>query len=107
MDLYTAHLRDFFSGQRNSASHLIGSQRPLKVLTSEIDNLMKYVDKKSQVKLEFLRALVVEKDRLDLAAVHFALTKGWLLVHVPVTYSLIILAVLHIVVVYAFASGAG
>ncbi|MDZ4842581.1 MAG: hypothetical protein SH859_10650 [Hyphomicrobium aestuarii] len=106
-DLYASHIRDFFSGQRNSASHIVGSQRPLKLLTGEIDNLMRYVDKQSQVKLEFLKTLIVEKDRLDYAAVHFGMTKGWLLVHVPVTYALIILSVLHIVVVYAFSAGGG
>lgn len=106
-DLYASHIRDFFSGQRNSVSHIIGSQRPLKLLTGEIDNLIRYVDKQSQIKLEFLKTLIVEKDRLDYAAVHFGLTKGWLLVHVPVTYALIILSVLHIFVVYAFSAGGG
>ena len=48
MDLYTAHLRDFFQGQRNFTAHLIGSQRPLKRLTDEIDTLSSYVDQRSQ-----------------------------------------------------------
>jgi hypothetical protein len=106
MDLYTAHLRDFFQGHRNSMAHITGSQRQLMRLTDEIDNLSRYVDKQSQEKLEAIKTLVIEKDRLDFAAVHFGLTKGWQLIHVPVTYALIVLTVLHIVVVYAFSSGA-
>ena len=47
----------------------------------------------------------LEKDRLDFSAVHLGLTKGWLFVHVPVTYALIVLIVLHVFVVYAFSSG--
>jgi len=47
----------------------------------------------------------VEKDRLDFARVYLGLTKGWLFVHVPVTYALIILTLLHILVVYAYSSG--
>jgi hypothetical protein len=105
MDLYTTHLRDFFQGQRNFAAHLIGSQRPLKRLTDEIDNLSRYVDQPSQEKLAAIKNLVVEKDRLDFARVYLALTKGWLFVHVPVTYALVVLTVLHVVVVYAFSSG--
>ncbi len=54
-DLHTLHLRDFFQGQRNSAAHLIGSQRPLKRLTDEIDNLSRYVDQKSQEKLAAIK----------------------------------------------------
>jgi hypothetical protein len=106
MDLYTIHLRDFFRGHRNVFAHLIGSQRPLKQLTDEIDNLSRYVDQRSQEKLAAIKELVIEKDRLDFARVYLGLAKGWLFVHVPVTYSLIVLSVLHILVVYSFTSGA-
>ena len=106
MDLYTTRLRDFLQGQRNFTAHLVGSQRPLKRLTDEIDNLSRYVDQRSQEKLAAIRNLVVEKDRLDFARVYLGLTKGWLFVHVPVTYALMVLTVLHVLVVYAFSSRA-
>src|SRR5262245_33344600 len=104
MDLYTKHLRDFFERQRNYTAHLIRSRRPLKRLTDEIDNLSPYVDEQSQKKLAAIKNMVVEKDWLDLAHVYLGLTKGWLFVHVPVTYALIVLTVLHVVVVHAFSS---
>jgi hypothetical protein len=104
MDLYTTHLRDFFQGQRNSIAHLIGSQRPVTRLTGEIDNLSRYVDQTSKEKLAAIRDLVIEKDRLDFARVHLGLAKGWPFVHVPVTYGLIVLTVLHVFAVYAFSS---
>ncbi len=106
MDLYTTHLRDFFEGPRNYAAHVLGSQRPLNRLTDEIDNLSRYVDQQNQNKLAAIRNLVVEKDRLDFARVYLGLTRGWLFVHVPVTYALIVLTVLHVLVVYAFSAGA-
>jgi hypothetical protein len=106
MDLYTTHLRDFFQGQRNFSAHLIGSQRPLKRLTDEIDHLSSYVDQQSQEKLAAIKKLVVEKDRLDFARVYLGLTKGWLFVHVPATYALMVLMVMHVLVIYAFSSGA-
>jgi hypothetical protein len=104
IDLYSTHLRDFFQGQRNFAAHLIGSQRPLKRLTDEIDNLSRYVDQRSQEKLAAVKDLVIEKDRLDFARVYLGLAKGWLFVHVPVTYALVVLTVLHVLIVYAFSS---
>jgi hypothetical protein len=106
IDLYTTHLRDFFKGPRNTTAHLIGSQRPLKRLIDEIDSLARYVDQQSQEKLAAIKTLVVEKDRLDFARVYLGLTRGWLFVHVPVTYGLTVLAVLHVLVAYAFSSGA-
>ncbi len=105
MDLYTDHLRDFFQGPRNYTGHLIGSQRPLKRLTDEIDNLAPFVDRPSQDKLAAIKALVVEKDQLDLARVYLGLNRAWLFVHVPATYALIVLSVLHILVVYGYSSG--
>jgi len=106
MDLYTNHLHDFFQGPHNFTAHLIGSQRPLKRLTDEIDNLSRYVGQSSQEKLVAIKNLVIEKDQLDFARVYHRLTKGWLFVHVPITYGLIVLTVLHILVVYAYSSGA-
>ena len=91
MDLYTNQLREFFQEQRNFTAHLVGSQRPLKRLTDEIDHLSSYVDPQSQDKLAAIRKLVVEKDRLDFAHVYLALTKAWQFVHVPVTYVLVVL----------------
>ena len=105
-DLYANHLRDFFQGQRNFTAHLVGSRGPLKRLTDEIDTLSSYVDQESRAKLAAIKTLVEEKDRLDFARVYLGLTKGWLFVHVPVTYALTVLVVVHILVVYAFSSGA-
>ena len=105
MDLYTNHLSHFFKGQRNSAAHLLGSHRPLKRLTDEIDGLSRYIDKQGQDKLTAIKSLVAEKDRLDFAGAKLQLTKGWLFVHVPVSYALIILTIAHVAVVYAFSSG--
>jgi hypothetical protein len=106
MDLYANHLRDFFQGQRNFTAHFIGSKRPLKRLTDEIDKLSPYVDQQSQGKLAVIKNLVVEKDRLDFGHVYLGLSRVWLFVHVPVTYALTVLIVLHVLVNYAFSSGA-
>jgi hypothetical protein len=104
-DLYATRLKVFFAAPRNRLAHVLGSKRPLKTLTDEIDELAAYLDQPNQAKLAAIRDLVVEKDRLDLTAVHQAMTRGWLIVHVPVTYTLIVLSLLHIIVVYAFSAG--
>jgi hypothetical protein len=106
MDLYINHLQDFFGGHRNFLSHLIASQRPLKGLIDEIDHLSLYVDAQGKEKLSAISDFVVEKDRLDFTRVHLGLTRAWLFVHVPVTYALIVLSVLHVLVVYSYSSGA-
>lgn len=106
IDLYKNHLQYFFEGPRNFSSHLVASQRPLKRLIDEINHLAPYVDAQGQEKLSRIWNLVAEKDALDFARVHFGLTRAWLFVHVPVTYGLLVLSVLHVLVVYSYASGA-
>lgn len=105
-DLYVTHLRPFFQSQPNLASRLVGSQRPLKRMIGEIDSLSRYVDQHGQEKLAAIKSLVIEKDRLDFARTYLGLTKAWLFVHVPVTYALIGVTVLHVLVSYAYSSGA-
>jgi len=104
-DLYAEHLRAFFEAQQNMVAHVSGSRRPLKRLTDEVDNLSRYVDRQGQEKLAVIRNHIIEKDRLDFARAQLGLTRVWLFVHVPVTYTLIVLTVVHVVVVYAFSSG--
>ena len=106
-DLYADHLQSFLERPRHLVAHLIGSQRPLKRITDEIDKLAPYVDQRNREKLATIRNLVVEKDRLDFARVYIGLTASWLFVHVPLTYSLFVLSVLHVLVVYSFTSGSG
>ncbi len=105
VDLYTSRLRGFFQDQSNFAAHLFGSQRPLERMTAEIETLATYVDQRSREKLDVIRELIREKDRLDFTRVQLGLTRAWLLVHVPATYALVCLTVLHVVVVYSYSTG--
>lgn len=105
-DLYKNHLNSFLIGPQNSLAHLRGSQKHLNVLLNEIDNLKRYVDEPRQEKLDAIKDLALKKDRLDFYYAHQRVLKLWLFVHVPATYSLVVLALLHISVVYAYSSGA-
>ena len=105
-DLYATRLKDFFESPHNASAHFFGSQRPFRRLTGEIDSLAAYVDQHGREKLADIKSLAIEKDRLDFLSVFLGLNRVWLLVHVPVTYALIVLSVAHILVVYAFSSGA-
>ena len=104
-DLYANQLREFLQGPRHALAHLIGSQRPLRHLIDEIDEVSRYVDARNRDKLGVIRDLVIEKDGLDFAHVHLGLSRGLMFLHVPITYALVVLTVAHVVIVYAFASG--
>ena len=72
---------------------------------NDIDNLQRYLNSRENEYADRLRHLVNKKDDLDFYYALSLALKAWLLVHVPLTYSLLILVVLHLVVVYAFGGG--
>ena len=103
-DYYSSRLASFFQGPRNYFKHVLHIGRPLFVLTNDIRSQHRYLNHKEREYAERLLAVVEKKDELDF---HFALQKtlkGWLFVHVPLTYSMIIVDVLHVVLVYAFGA---
>lgn len=105
-DLYESRLKEFFERPGRLATHFSGSQRRLARLMAEIDSLARYVDQGGAAKLASIKSMVAEKEQLDFANAHIALTRAWLFVHVPATYALFALTALHILVAYSFSSGA-
>jgi len=104
-DFYLRRLAPFFIGPQNRLRHLIASRQVRFQLFNEIENLQRYLNPQEKEYALQLRDLVNKKDELDF---HYSLNlalKAWLLVHVPMTYSLLILAAVHLVVVYAFGGG--
>lgn len=103
-DYYSSRLATFFQGPRNYLKHVLQIGRPLFGLTNDVRSQHRYLNDKEREYAERLLELVEQKDELDF---HHALQitlKGWLFVHVPLTYSMIIVAVLHVVLVYAFGA---
>lgn len=105
-DFYTARLADFFSGPANFGSHVVGSRRPLATLLDdfiEVDRFLAASEKETSRKLA---DLVRQKDALDFHRTGQLLLKGWLFVHIPLTYGLLVFSFVHIVLVYSFSGGA-
>ncbi len=105
-DLYVKKLHNFFRRPQNLFAHLRSSRRPLKRICRDIENLERYVDQSGKEMLHVMKNLVVAKDNLDFQYAHQGILKVWLFVHIPTAYSLILLSILHIAIIYAYSSGA-
>jgi len=105
-DFYSDRLHDYFSGPRNFWLHNMESSRPLDSLIHEVVVLLRYISEKEQTILVELSELIRVKNQLDYCHALQAMLKWWLFFHVPLTYCLLILAAIHVVVVYAFSGGA-
>lgn len=102
---YIEHLAPFFSKPRKLLSHLLGSNIGFSNTLKELDNMDRYLNDEERSFAAQLRELAEKKDELDYQYALQATLKGWLFVHVPLTYSTILLMSLHAVLAYAFRGG--
>ena len=105
-DFYARELKDFFDDTRNAWLHLFEIRTPLNRLLNKISDLNRYLNEQERGALDQIAALVRQKDGLDY---HYALQlalKLWLFTHIPLTYSLLLFTLAHIVLVFAFSGGA-
>ena len=101
-DFYGSRLAHYFAAPRNMRLHLQGSRRATFARQTDIDIMTRYLDDQEMVYADRLRRLVERKDQLDYAHALQTVLKVWLFVHIPATYGLILLAMLHLLLAYSF-----
>ncbi len=104
-ELYRAHLWPFLSGPRNFWAHLLESRRPFHRLLGQMDATERYLSTEERQTLSEIKELVRRKDDLDYQDAGQKLLKLWLLAHIPLAFSLLALALTHLLLVYAFMGG--
>jgi hypothetical protein len=104
-DFYARRLAWFFARPRHPWLHLVHSRRPLLLLENELSSLNRYLNDKEKTIAGELSRLIEKKDALDYAWAIQGTLKGWLFIHVAMTYSLLAFLAVHILVAYAFAGG--
>jgi hypothetical protein len=104
-EFYAGRLADFFAAPANFQAHLFGSRRPLNRLLGQMTEVRRFLGNEEKVGLEQLTVLVRQKDALDFHRASQIILKGWLFVHIPLTYGLLVFSVVHIVLVYGFSGG--
>ena len=102
---YIEHLAPFFSQPNKLLSHLRGSNRGFANTLRELDNMDRYLNDAERKFASQLRELATKKDDLDYQYALQITLKGWLLFHVPLAYSTVLLTLLHVVLAYAFGGG--
>jgi hypothetical protein len=103
-NFYAEELHAFMAAPRNVVAHLSESRRPLIRLLEKLEKLERYADAKGHDIIDALRERVVAKNDLDYQYAQIAAMRLWLFVHIPCTYSLLVLAAVHIAAAYAFSS---
>lgn len=105
-DFYLRHLKTFFDGPQNFWLHLFENRSPVNSLVNKISDLNRFLNESERTTADKLADLVRQKDGLDYQRTLQITIKAWLFAHIPLTYSLLIFSVIHIVIVFAFSGGA-
>lgn len=104
-EFYHNDLATFLGQPKHLFRHFWESRRPLLKILNKVDNLSRYTNDKEKTYLKEIRELVIQKYDLDYCLCLQGCLKYWLFIHIPFTYSLMILTVLHVILVYAFTGG--
>jgi hypothetical protein len=102
-NFYVQYLRDFFIHEPTAFSALRPGERKWHALLAETAALDRYLNEREKVIALELRDWIETKHNLDFQFASQRLLKFWLFVHIPFTYSLILLGLAHGIVATLYA----
>lgn len=105
-EFYTKRIGMFFTRSCNCWAHLRQSRAPQAAHASQFDEVRRYAKKAEREMLDGLKDLVDRKHMLDYQYTLQSTLRLWLFAHIPLSYSLLIFSVLHIILVHAFSGSA-
>ena len=102
-NFYVQYLRDFFLRRPSAFSALRRGERQWHALLAEINGLERYLNEREQAIAAEIRDWIETKHNLDFQYASQRLLKLWLFVHIPFTYSLILLGLAHGILALLYA----
>jgi len=104
-DYYSEKLADYMSQPRRFGLHVFMVDRTRRDFQHELQALHRYMNDEERAVAEKLSDVLAFKDDLDFHYARQGMLKGWLFLHVPLTYGLLIFVTAHMVLVHAFSGG--
>jgi hypothetical protein len=94
-DFYEQRLRSYFNSRPFLWYHLAGYGKPLFHLLADVQALDRYFNAEERAIMARIVERIHDKNNLDFQQARQGLLKGWLFVHIPLTYAMIMLAAVH------------
>ncbi len=102
-DFYGAKLRGYFARPRRMWAHWLGARQPIPGLLAEAEALDKFLDATEREIMAQITGLIYTKHNLDVQLAGQRLLKLWLFVHIPLTYALLLFAIVHGILAFTLA----
>lgn len=105
-DFYVERIERFLLGSRRQLlAHILGSRRHLDVVITRMHALRRYLNEEESEILKKIEKVLLQKNDLEYQYAMHLMLKGWLFVHIPLSFSLLILGVFHAVLAIRFVGG--
>lgn len=104
-DYYHQHLFEYFFEPKNTFFHLIGSSSPWDKMLIKHLTFTRFLNSEESQYADKLLNLMRQKNDLDYHYALQGLLKAWTFLHLPLSFALLILSLLHVTLVYAFIGG--
>jgi hypothetical protein len=102
-DFYLQRLRGFFTRAPGAGYALVSTENRLHGILAEMNTLDRYLSAQEKAIAGDIRDWIETKQNLDFQYAAQRLLKLWLFVHIPLTYSLILLGVAHGIIATLYA----
>lgn len=104
-DFYQKNLESYFSKPSSLFDKVTRRNRRFSVLDDELKTLHRYLSEDERRVADQLSVLMETKDNLDFHYSRQGVLKYWLFFHIPLTYSMLLFTMIHLVLAHAFARG--
>lgn len=104
-EFYGKQLDSFFRRMCNFWAHLFNSTRPRHALLTDLGALDRYLNDQEREISSELATLICIKDDLDYHHTLQGVLKYWLFLHIPLSFSLLIVSVLHAILASTMTTG--
>lgn len=104
-EFYSDRVDNYLAAPRGAAYFVRPSSAVRRRVMAELTDLRRFLTEAEEAASEKLFAIIRKKDDLDFHQARQGLLKGWLFLHIALTYTLIAFATLHGVVALAMRGG--
>jgi hypothetical protein len=102
-DFYERRLRSYFERPHSLWGELPGYSKSLHVLLSEVEDLDRYLNAEERKLMAQIAEFIRIKENLDFQLAAQGLLKLWLFVHIPLSYALILIGLVHGILAWKFS----
>jgi hypothetical protein len=104
-EYYQFHLANYFFEPKNLVFHLFGSTTHWHHMVNKHQTFCRFLSNEEKKYADQLLTYMRQKDDLDFHFTLQGLLKAWPFLHLPLSFVLLILSLLHLTLVYAFIGG--